>query len=501
MSDAIVIGAGHNGLVCAALLAHAGKKVTVVERMEQPGGLSARSTFGPDDGYTVPGLFHETGLLRRALVSALGLVGHGLQRHVEAEPILAASAEHKGVLLHRDAAKSRAELDALEKGDGAGYVQWRAFIDRVAPFVRNVLDQRPPPMSPSSMSELMSLGKAGLALRRLGKDDMIELMRVAPMCAADWLNEQFSTPLLPAALSSPAIQGTWYGPWSAGTAANLLVHESTCGPGIRGGGSKLIDALVKALAAKGGSIKTSSPVTQILVEKGRATGVELEGGEQLKASVVACACDPKTALLDLVPVVRSRGTTAKVHLALDGELVFNGRAGERISRAAVGAHVDDLERAADAIKYGEMSERPHLDVWVPSVEDASCAPDGKDVVSLTVSFAPHGLKGGWTDAARDLLAERALAVLEEVAPGTGDKIIEREVLAPPDIEERYGMKGGHIHHVEHALDQLLFMRPAAAVAHYATPIGGLFLCGSGSHPGGGVSGQPGALAARTILKG
>lgn len=514
MSEAIVIGAGHNGLVCAALLAQSGRKVTVVEKRDVVGGLCAPVKLGKDDSYTVPGLFHETGGLRPALVSALGLTSHGLKLRAQPAPVLATSAEHKGVVLHADPARSAQELDALEKGDADGYREWRGFLSRIGPFVQGVLDAPPPALSPASLGELFSLGRTGLALRRLGKDDMIELMRVAPMCAADWLQELFASPLVPAALSSPAIQHTWYGPWSAGTAANLLLFEAARGPGTPGGGAQLVLALEKLLKRKNADIKTSSPVTEIQIEDGRARGVTLADGTELKADVVACACDPKTALLDLVPpaelpvdtgeqlrVVRARGTTALIHLALDGKLVFRDREDERIARASVGADVDELERAADAIKYRQLSERPHLDVWVPSVEDASCAPDGNDVVSLTVCFAPHDLDGGWDDEARERLLDGALTMLEEVAPGARELVTDQRVLAPPDLEEEYGLAGGHMHHAEHALDQLVFMRPAPHVARYATPIDGLFLCGSGSHPGGGVTGQPGALAAQRILKG
>jgi phytoene dehydrogenase-like protein len=510
VSEAIIIGAGHNGLVCGLMLQRAGRKVTVVERSDVAGGLCAPIAI--DDEHTVPGLHHETGTFRRGLASALSLSGLTLES--EPQSILATHPEHKGVMLHADASRSRAELDALEKGDGDNYAAYRSFLSRVRAFVLGVLDDKPPAMSPGSLSELVSLGKTGLALRRLGKDDMIELLRVAPMCAADWLNEAFGSELLAAALSVPAIQGTWYGPWSAGTAANLLVHEAARTTHVRGGPAKIASALAQAFESAGGTIKLNSEVQQINIEGGAARGVTLVDGLELAADVVACACDPRTALLDLVPaaelpfdvgeqmrVVRARGTSAKVHLALDGKLEFSGREGERIARATTLTHVDDLERAADAVKYRQMAERPHVDVFVPTVEDASLAPDGHDVVSLLVHFAPYDVEGGWSDETRDQLRDRALAVLEEVAPGTKDKVIASEVLAPPDIEERFGMAGGHVHHVEHALDQLLFMRPAPSVAHYATPLTGLFLCGSGSHPGGGVTGQPGALGAQAILKG
>lgn len=511
MKKAVVVGAGHNGLTTAVFLQQAGYAVTVVERMDRPGGLCAPVSVHP--GYTLPGLLHETGHVRRHVTDALGLEKHGLCFTDAPTPFLAAHREHQGVMLHADAAKSRDELTRLEGRDAEAYAQLRAFIGRVRGFVNGVLSQPPPPLSPERLPDFLAYGKQGLALRRLGQKDMIELLRVGPMCAADWLQEQFTSPLLSAALSASAILGTFFGPWSAGTAALLLLHECTRGPSVEGGPAALTLALVKALGAAGGSVKTSAEVKRIVVEQGRAKGVVLADGTTLSADIVACACDPKTALLGLVEplhlpleveeqlrVVRMRGTSAKVHLALDGEVAFRGREGQRVERALVGEHVDDLERAFDAVKYQGFAARPHLDVWVPSATTRGAAPDGKDVVSLLVHFAAYDLEGGWTDAQREKLGDAALDVLEEVAPGTKGKVLAREVLAPVDLEERYGLTGGQLTHGEHALDQLWFMRPTPALARYKTPIDGLFLCGSGSHPGGGVTCQPGALAAQAIIK-
>lgn len=505
MSRAIVIGSGHNGLVCALKLAQAGREVVVVERMDTAGGLAAPLQIA--EGYTLPGLLHETGNLRRG-----NLAGLGLSFTDEPQPLFAPHREHKGAVILADAERCRAELEAAAPGDGEAYVEWRAFLGRVGPFVRGVLDKPPPPLSPASLSDLWGFGKTGLALRRLGQRDMTEVMRVAPMCVADWVQERFGSPLLAAALAAPAVLGSYLGPWSAGTAANLLLHECTRGPALKGGPAALVAALVKALEGAGGTVWTGSAVRRIVVEKGRTSGVELERGEVLTADVVACACDPKTALLELVEplhlpltveeqlrVVRTRGTAAKLHLALDGPLQWRHRPGERFSRALVAEHVDDIERAFDAVKYRQAAARPHLDVWVPTVDDPTLAPEGHEVVSLLVSYAPMELEGGWTEAARERLLQGALAVLEEVAPGVRDRVVAHELLAPPDLAERYGLTGGHLFHGEPALDQLYFMRPVPALARYATPIGGLYLCGSGSHPGGGLTGQPGALAAAAIL--
>jgi phytoene dehydrogenase-like protein len=510
VSDAIVIGAGHNGLVAALQLARAGRKVSVVEARSEPGGLCASSALHP--GYSVPGLLHDTTGVHRELVEALGLSRFGLEFEAETPSVLAAHSAHRGVVLHAEGGRSRDELEALHKGDGDAYLRWRGFLARVRGFVSGVLNQPPPPLRPRSLAELWRIGKQGLALRRLGNADMLELLRVAPMCAADWLQESFSGPLLPAALAGPGLAGAFLGPRAPGSAAGLLLYECVRGPEVRGGPAALVEALRQAFVAAGGQIRLETEVARILVDRGTVSGVAFADGGTLEAPVVLATCDPKRALLELlepgllplaveeqIAAVRTRGTTAKVNLALDGRLGFRGREGERHARAFVADDLDEIERAFDAAKYRVCSERPHLDVCVPSALDASLAPEGKDVVSILAHCAPHDLEGGWSQQASERFGDAVVDALERVAPGTKQRILAREVLSPSDIERRFGPSGGHVHHGEHALDQLLFMRPTPGLAHYATPIGGLYLGGSGSHPGGGVTCRPGTLAARAIL--
>jgi phytoene dehydrogenase-like protein len=512
MSRAIIIGAGHNGLVAGLLLARAGREVTIVEQRGEVGGLCAASEVHP--GYTVPGLLQDTTGVRRGVVDSLCLSRFGLEFESEAPSVLAAHSSHKGVVLHAEAKRSRDELEMLHEGDGDGYIAWRGFLSRIRAFVSGVLNQKPPVMKPDSIAEFWSLGKTGIGLRRLGKPDMLELMRVAPMCAADWLQESFGHPLPAAALAAPAAIGASLGPWSGGTAASLLLYESVRGAEVKGGPAALTQSLQKAFEAAGGVIALESAVARIRIDHGAVCGVELDGGEFMEAPLVVATCDPKRALLDLVepatlPLdveeqvasIRVRGSTAKVNLALDGQISFRDREGERHARAVVSDHLDEIERAFDAAKYRACSERPHLEVSVPSVNDPSLAPAGKDVVSILAHAAPYNLEGGWSGEASERFGDAVVEVLEGVAPGTRAKIVAREVLNPADLEDRYGLTGGHIHHGEHALDQLLFMRPTPKLARYKTPIEGLYLGGSGSHPSGGVTCQPGALAAEAALKG
>jgi phytoene dehydrogenase-like protein len=511
MSRAIIIGAGHNGLVAGLLLARAGRKVTIVEQRAAVGGLCAASEVHP--GYTVPGLLHDSTGVRRDIVDALGLSRFGLEFESEAPSVLAAHSEHKGVVLHAEAKRSRDELEALHPGDGDGYIAWRGFLSRIRGFVSGVLCEKPPSMKPDSIAELWSMGKTGIGLRRLGKSDMLELMRVAPMCAADWLQESLGHPLPAAALAAPAAIGASLGPWSAGTAASLLLYECVRGAEVKGGPAALTRSLQKAFEAAGGEIALETRVARICLDHGAACGVETEGGDFIEAPLVVASCDPKRALLDLiepgtlpldveeqVASIRVRGSTAKVNLALDGPISFRDREGERHARAVVSDHLDDIERAFDAAKYRTCSERPHLDVSIPSVNDPSLAPAGKDVVSILAHAAPYHLEGGWSGEVSERFADAVVEMLESVAPGTRAKVVAREVLSPADLEDRYGLTGGHIYHGEHALDQVLFMRPTPKLARYKTPIEGLYLGGSGSHPGGGVTCQPGALAAEAILK-
>jgi phytoene dehydrogenase-like protein len=331
------------------------------------------------------------------------------------------------------------------------------------------------------------------------------------MCVADWMNEWFQTDLLKAGLAHGAVIGLWAGPWSPGTAANLLLAECASGRAVKGGAPALAFALERAARHHGVEIRTGSRVASLSISGGAVTGVVLDSGEALEAGAVAASCDPRTLFLDLVPVgglpmrfehrarvIRARGTTSVVHLALDRHLEFAARPGARVERARTASTLDDLERAFDPVKYGQAAESPVLDVLVPSVSSAEMAPDGRDTVSLMVHFTPHALTGGWTDAARERLGDTAVAALERIAPGVSGAVIAREVLSPADIEARYGASGGHIHHVEHALDQLV-IRPTLETMRYATPLANLYLCGSGSHPGGGVTCAPGALGAAAIL--
>jgi len=505
--DIVVIGAGHNGLTAAALLAKKGRRVLVLERRDVTGGLCAGEEFHP--GYHTAGVLQDTVSVRPGVVDALRLRDHGLEFD-SAQAMLLAERDGSGILLSHAPGEAENEIAQHSSKDARSYREFRRFIDRVRPVVEPVLNQVPPDIGSLGGGSMIELARKGLALRALGSRDMMQLLRIPPMCVADWMREWFETERLCAGLAAPAIIGTWCGPWSPGTAANLLMRECTAGPPVKGGAASLAAALENAARAAGVEIRTGTNVECIRAEEGRATGVVLAGAEEIGADVVVSSCDPKTTFLDLfapgdlpdtlvtrITKYRARGTTAKVHLALNRPLSLAGRPDLKVEYARTCEALDDQERAFDAVKYRRFSERPMLDIHVTNVSQPDRAPDGHASLSILVHFAPYQLEGGWTDDARERLGDAVVAELERYAPGTSSSIVAREVLTPADIEARYGTTGGHVHHGEHALDQLI-TRPTPEAARYTTPVSGLYLCGSGSHPGGGITCAPGALCARIL---
>jgi phytoene dehydrogenase-like protein len=504
--DTIVIGAGPNGLATAALLARRGRKVVVLERRGAPGGLAASEEFHP--GYRSAGVLHDTSGLRPTVVRELELERHGLRLRERGPDVLVLGDDGESLTLP---GVGSGALETLSPRDAEAWARRRRFHEELRPVLATFVDEPAiDPTDPVSVG-MLELVRRAFRLRRLGRERMHELLRLPPMCVGDAVAEWFESELLQAGLALPAVAGTWMGPRSPGSTLNLLLQEALAGPGIVGAGPALIRALAAAAREHGVELRFDAGVARVRVEGGRVSGVELAGGERLDAETVAASCDPKHLFLDLLPpkdvsatldhrmrCFRTRGTTAQVLLALRRPLELAARPGERIEHARVAASPLAIERAFDAVKYGRVSERPVLEIHVPTVEDPDLAPADHEVVSLLVHYAPYELRSGWDDAARDELGRRALAELERVAPGTAASVVAQEVRTPLDLERRFGTRGGHLHHGEHALDQRL-VRPVPECIHHATPIAGLYLCGSGSHPGGGLTCAPAALAARAIL--
>lgn len=508
--DVIVTGAGHNGLTAAALLAKQGRKVLILERRSTIGGLAAGEEFHP--GYHTCGVLHDTGQVRARVVRALDLKSHGLEMSRQRASVLALEPEGRGILLGGKDRQTAKEIRSRSAEDAEQYLKYHKFIKRVARVVNRIMDRPPPAVESPGGHSLWDLFRTGMALRRLGKATMHELLRVAPMCVADWLNEWFENHCLKAALAVAGLTGSFAGPWSPGTAFNLLLYECSAKNSISGGPRGLIAALAKAAQSQGVEIRTESEVGILQVSGRQIKGVVLKNGETISAPIVAASCDPRHTFLDLVPAnqlerrqksrfqhFRGIGTTAKVNLALNRHLEFNGRSGEKIAFARTGYHLDQIEKTFDACKYGQFAASPILDIHIPTVSDPDLAPPGHSVVSILVHFVPYALRPKWDRDQIEKLGHTVVATLAQYAPGVADAIVAREILSPADLETRYGPVHGHIFHGEHALDQLI-LRPTPECARYQTPIKGLYLCGSGSHPGGGITCGPGALAAAVIAR-
>ena len=505
--DCIVVGGGHNGLVCASLLARAGRSVLVLEANSRLGGAAATREFAP--GFRVSAGAHLLHALPAELMSELKLESHGLQWAASALPTTALLAGAPPLAIGEP-----------NGPDAAAYATYAARMRRFAAALAPVLDATAPRLGTKDWSDRLALLRLGWQIRRLGRTDMRELLRIGGMNVYDLLEEHFQSAALKGALAFDAVLGTNFGPRSPGSVLTLLhrlAGESAAGTaGLaspKGGMGALADALANAARAAGAAIRLDAPVARILVETDRACGVELASGERLAARAVVSNADPKTTLLKLLGAqhldagfvrrlthFRSRGLTAKLHLALGDAPQFTGVTAARLAgRLLIAPSMEFIEAAFNHSKYGEFSARPILEIHVPSLRDPSLAPAGKHVLSAIVQYAPYDLKVGW-DAARPRFIELLTDTLGEHAPGLGNQILSAELLAPPDLEREFHMSGGHWHHGELAFDQFLMVRPVPGAAQHRTPLDGLYLCGAGCHPGGGVMGWAGRNAALQILK-
>jgi phytoene dehydrogenase-like protein len=512
--DCIVIGGGHNGLVCAAYLARAGRSVLVLEAAEQVGGAAGTHEFAP--GYRVSSCAHVLHQMPGQLIDELALESHGLrfaatQMHTTAVSPMGASVEFGPAGL--------VDTTRLSPRDAEGYPRLMERMDRYARLLAGVFEQEPPRLGTHDWSDRLGLLRLGWQVRRLGRRDLRELLRIGAMNVYDLLQEHFDSPLLQGALGLEAVLGTNYGPRSPGTVLTWLYRlAAQSRAGARGmsqpigGMSAVSEALARAATAAGATIRTSAPVARVLVEGDRACGVLLESGERVRGRTVISNADPQRTLLQLlgaehldtgfvrrVSHLRNRGLTAKLHLALDAPPSIPGlNATAWNGRLLIAPTLDYLERAYNHSKYGETSAAPALEITVPTTNDPSLAPAGAHVLSATVQYAPYAVRGGW-DVERGSLAGRVIDLLERYSPGLRGTVRAVELLAPCDIEQRFRVTGGHWHHAELAFDQFLMLRPVPGAAQYTTPMPGLYLCGAGSHPGGGVMGTNGRNAARHVL--
>ncbi len=467
----VVIGAGPNGLTAATLLAKAGHSVTVLERRDVPGGIAAGEAF--HEGFTTTGLVHDTCRVRPGVIDALGL---SVQWR-DTPALFGCVADGEGLLVPRDDAGARAAITGHDSAaDYDGYARW---LGKVKPLARQLLENRAPAIGQTS--DLWPLLKTALGVRMLGERDMMELLRIAPSCVDDWLEEHFPSPLVRAMLMGPALTGAWMGPRSPTSALCLIAYEALAGREPAGGPAALVDALVSAASAAGVTLRLGAEVHGITTEDGAVTGVTLADGSGLAADTVVSAIGPRTTLLDLVdPLwlpptetgdaqnIRTRGITAKVHLAITGELRAAGD-GQAAERLWIGPHPLDIERAFDDAKMRVLPTAPVLDVRVPSLSDPSLAPAGHHVVSVLAHGAACDLDAGWGDAARDSLKAAVMAQLTRYTDLTVERVVACEVLTPADITARYGLEGAHLWHGELGLDQLWTLRPTRTTSRHSTP--------------------------------
>ena len=500
--DSIIIGAGHNGLVCAAYLGRAGQKVLVLEAAATPGGLAATREFHPGFRAAVA---HSVNHFSGKIAADLGLERHGFRSQAHALTGLDGGRRHVTL---RDG-----ELTGAGADDAAAYAEYARLLQRFADALSPFWLKTMPRIGSSSVGDLSTFAQLGLRLLRLGRADMREFLRITSLPVRDLVDEYFDSALAKALLSWDGLIGARMAPRSPNSAVLALLYRMS---GIGGSVGPLAGALLRAAQEAGAEIRCGAEVERIVVRAGTrdlaATGVMLADGTEIDARNVISATDPRRTFIDLLGVeyldigftnrirrLRCDGYVAKLHLALDGLPEFDGLASPD-GRLVIAPDMDAIEFAYDDAKYGECPQQPVMEITVPSVTDPSLAPAGQHVLSAQVMYVPYALKGGWTDAARDAIRERAIDTIAAYAPDIRRHILRGELLTPFDLEQRYRVTGGHWHHAEFAMDQLLMMRPTYEAAQYATPVPGLYLCGAGSHPGGDLVGAAGHNAAREVLR-
>jgi phytoene dehydrogenase-like protein len=518
--DIVIIGGGHNGLVTAFYLAKAGYKPLVLERRPQVGGAAITDEFHP--GFRCSTLAHTAGPIRPDIVRDLKLEKHGLRLITPEVSVTALTPDGRALSLYQDARKSAQEVAAFSQKDAAKYPEFQESLAKMGRVIGEALATPPPNIDHPSSGDLWGMLKTGRAIRNLGKKDMYRLLRWGPMAVADLAAEYFETELLRAVVAARGLFGTFLGPWSAGSALVLLIraagdaHPAGSAFFAAGGMGALTQAMASAAQAAGAEIRSGAEVIEIRVKDGAASGVILSTGEQIDAGAVISNADPKRTLLKLTDPThlapdfvqklqhyRGNGTVAKVNLALSGLPNFtalkNGDAAALTGRIHIGDEIDYLERAFDASKYGNFSPHPYLEATIPSLTDPTLAPEGKHVMSIYVQYAPYKLKGDW-ETQRKPLGQTVVKTLAQYTPNLPELILTHQIITPQDLEDTYGLTGGQIFHGDLALDQFFTMRPLLDWARYRTPIENLYLCGSGTHPGAGLTGGSGANAAREILK-
>lgn len=522
--DVIIVGAGHNGLVCAAYLARARRKVLVLERREMVGGCAVTEELWP--GYKISSASYLTSLLQERVIHDLELARYGYKVDAKEPAFFSAFPDGRHFFMWQDRAKTLAEIAKYSKHDAEVYPAYEEQLERISQVVEGLLLTTPPQFPPHGALDFLEYLKLAARLHGLSPKDTVALVKIFTQSAAEFLDEWFESEQVKVTLATDGVIGANGGPRSPGTAYILLHH---CMGGVaghrglwgfvRGGMGAVSEAIAASARAKGAVIRTNAPVARVLVRGGKASGVVLESGEEIQADAVASNLDPKLTFLrlleagelpaDFVDAIRKfriEGTSCKINLALNGLPEFTAYPGAPGPHHRATMHIcpsiDYVERAWDDAKYGRPSGRPLLELTIPTMYDPSLAPAGKHIMGIFLQYAPYTLSGGATwDELREPFGDRVIGLIAEYAPNIRDIVEHRQVLSPFDLERRFGITGGNIFHGEMSLDQMFVMRPVAGWARYRTPIRNLYLCGSGAHPGGGVMGAPGYNCAREMLRG
>jgi len=520
--DAIVVGAGHNGLTCAAYLAQAGLGVCVLERRDLVGGGCVTEELWP--GHRVSRASYVVSMLQPKVVRDLRLHDFGYKA-IPLDPAFATMAANgRPIFLWGDAAATQASIAPHSKSDAAAYPEFESLLTRLAEFLRPLMLRPPPMLGSKRPGDLLSLLREAGRAAGLTQRGVHELFRVMTMSVGDLLDEWFESDALKSALASTGVMGVWAGPRTPGTAYNLLHHAlgelggvSGLRGHVQGGMGGISEALARSAEVSGATIRTGAGVRSIDVRDGRTTGVVLESGEQLRAPLVVSGAHPRTTVLDLTGAehfpeevvqdmrrYRSRGGSVKLNCVLSEPPQYKRVPKDEAQRLlrtslALGPSLDYLERAWQDAALGKPAENPYVEVVVPTTVDPSLTDDGATVMTMFTQYGPWR-ETDWPEGARERYAERCLDIVAEHAPNVKDVVIHGEALTPPDLEHIFGLVGGSIFQGEQGLDQMAFMRPSPLLAQYATPVDGLYLCGAGTHPGGGVMAACGHNAAQRILK-
>ena len=517
--DAIVVGGGHNGLVAAAYLARGGKRTVVLERRPLVGGAAVTEEIFPGFKFSV--FSYVVSLLRPEIIRDLDLPKHGLQI-LPLESTVTPLDNGDYLAGWADPDETREELRRHSPRDAESAVLFGRLMQHMAMAVKPILGMIPPDPTSLAPSDLKGLLKLGGHMRSLGAERFHALYKLMTMSSADYLDEWYEFDALKATKSASGIIGTFLGPRSPGSAYVLLHHYMGEIDGAfrawgfqKGGTGAISESIARAARALGAEVRTNAAVERVIVRDGRATGVALASGEEISAPIVVSGLDPRRTFLemvspnelptDLVETVQRykfRGSSGKVNLALSGLPDFTCMPGVgRHLRGAISISpsLEYLERAYDDAKYGSFSRNPYMDIVIPSMIDPGMAPPGKHVMSIFVQYAPYDIKGGWNDIQREAFGDAVVKTLSRYAPNIESLIIGRQVITPADIERITGLSEGNIFAGELAMQQMFFLRPAQQWAKYRTPIRGYWQCGSGTHPGGGIMGASGRLAALQIV--